>query len=62
MKVRELNVVLGGGIYPKYIDRYTREEIDGGKLAGRERLKFLRREVYMIFPTEDPKRPIVSVY
>ena len=62
MKVKELTSVIGGGIYLQYIEKFNGEAIDSARLTGRERIKLLNREVYLVFPTDDPKVITVSVY
>ena len=62
MKVKELSSVIGGGIVLRYRDKFTGKEIDSARLAGRERLAFLNRNVYLAFPSDNPKVLWVSVY
>ena len=62
MKVKELNSVMGGGIIMYYRDKFTGEEIDSSRLTGRKRLEFMNRNVYMVFPSQNPKVLLVSIY
>lgn len=62
MKVKELTSVMGGGIILYFRDKFTGEEIDSARITGRDRIAFLNRNVYMVFPSQNPKVLLVSIY
>ena len=62
MKVKELNSIMGGGIILRYKEKFGGKDIDSARITGRDRIAFLNRNVYLVFPTENPKELIVSVY
>ena len=62
MKVKELNAVMGGGIILRYQEKFSGKEIDSSRICGRDRIAFLNRNVYLVFPTDNPKEMIVSIY
>lgn len=62
MTVKDLESVLAAKFSIKYVSHYTGEVIEYSKLSRKEQAKLRNSRVYLIFPTNYPRKIEVVVY